>query len=85
MRKTSLAAALAVFSCFAAPLFSQEQISASRRTFIKGSIGDKTAAVREASGSEPALAEAGLDFVIENQAYFPGDRVFRNYNINGFS
>ena len=74
MRKTSLVAALAVFSCFAVPLFSQEQISASRRTFIKGSIGDKTAAVREASGSEPALAEAGLDFVIENQAYFPGDR-----------
>ncbi len=58
-------------------LFSEsasQPISAARRKFIKGSIVDKTAAVKEAAGSEPSLAESGLDFVIENQALLGNDR-----------
>lgn len=51
-----------------------EEVSDARRRFIKGSIADKTAAVRESSGSERQLAESGLDFVIAYQPLLGGDR-----------
>lgn len=64
-----------IFACsIHTVLFAQENVSAARRKFIKGNIADKTTAVREASGTETALAETGLDFVIENQPVLGNDR-----------
>jgi hypothetical protein len=61
---------------FCAPLAAQ-QSSASKTQiqFIKGNINDKTAAVRQSSGSGPDnLAEAGIDFCIMNSSVLGSDR-----------
>ncbi|MCR5724183.1 MAG: hypothetical protein K6G80_03760 [Treponema sp.] len=60
--------------CILHGLSAETQISASQQKFIKGNIIDKTAAVKESSGTEQPLAEAGLDFVIEYQPLLGDDR-----------
>ena len=58
-------------------LFSSLSFAASdyRSSFLKGNIQDKTAAVREASGSEGIwLSAAALKFALENKQYLGKDR-----------
>lgn len=65
---------LSITLLLAAACYAQETISPAQKKFIKGSISDKTAAVKEASGSELQLAETGLDFVLAYQPYLGNDR-----------
>jgi hypothetical protein len=70
--KKSLAAFIVISAVCICTSFAADN---SRIKFIKGNIGDKTAAVREASDTEASdLANAAIDFVIANKAVLGDDR-----------
>ena len=66
--------------CIAAGMVIAAHVSAqlatdAQRQFIKGNLSEKTAAIREATGSDiPLLSQAGLDFVILNKPLLGNDR-----------
>lgn len=66
--------------CIAAGMVIAAHVSAqlatdAQRQFIKGNLSDKTAAIREATGSDiPLLSQTGLDFVILNKPFLGNDR-----------
>ncbi|MBD5425998.1 MAG: hypothetical protein HDR38_00335 [Treponema sp.] len=66
--------------CIAAGMVIAAHVSAqlatdAQRQFIKGNLSEKTAAIREATGSDIALlSQAGLDFVILNKPFLGNDR-----------
>lgn len=66
--------------CIAAGMVIAAHVSAqlatdAQKQFIKGNLSDKTAAIREATGSDiPLLSQAGLDFVILNKPFLGNDR-----------
>ena len=66
--------ALALGALSSVPLAAEDAATAAQRKFIRGNLADKTAAVREASGSERQLAETGLDFAIAYQPFLGNDR-----------
>lgn len=71
MKKSIAFGLLIMVSC----LYAESVSDNSRIKFIKGNIGDKTAAVRESSGKEAAeLADAAMDFAIANKAVLGDDR-----------
>jgi hypothetical protein len=71
MKKSIAFVLLIMVSC----LYAESASDSSRIKFIKGNIGDKTAAVRESSGKEAAeLANAAIDFAIANKTVLGDDR-----------
>ena len=66
--------------CIAAGMVIAAHVSAqlatdAQKQFIKGNLSEKTAAIREATGSDIALlSQAGLDFVILNKPLLGNDR-----------
>ena len=66
--------------CIAAGMVIAAHVSAqlatdAQKQFIKGNLSEKTAAIREATGSDiPLLSQAGLDFVILNKPLLGNDR-----------
>ena len=66
--------------CIAAGMVIAAHVSAqlatdAQRQFIKGNLSEKTAAIREATGSDiPLLSQAGLEFVILNKPLLGNDR-----------
>ncbi|MDE7227239.1 MAG: hypothetical protein K2N31_02850 [Treponemataceae bacterium] len=71
MRKSvCIAVAMAIAAHVSAQLATDAQ-----KQFIKGNLSEKTAAIREATGSDiPLLSQAGLDFVILNKSLLGNDR-----------
>ena len=71
MRKSVCIAAGMVIAVHA----SAQLATDAQRQFIKGNLSEKTAAIREATGSDiPLLSQAGLDFVILNKPLLGNDR-----------
>jgi hypothetical protein len=61
---------------YTACIWALSAVDAGRIKFIKGNIGDKTAAVREASNNSEAadLASAAIDFAVANKTELGDDR-----------
>lgn len=71
MRKSVWIAAGMVIAAYA----SAQLATDAQKQFIKGNLSEKTAAIREATGSDiPLLSQAGLDFVILNKPLLGNDR-----------
>ncbi|MDE7391484.1 MAG: hypothetical protein K2M90_03350 [Treponemataceae bacterium] len=71
MRKSVCIAAAMVIAAHV----SAQQATDAQKQFIKGNLSEKTAAIREATGSDiPLLSQAGLDFVILNKPLLGNDR-----------
>ncbi|MDE6774071.1 MAG: hypothetical protein K2J14_05525, partial [Treponemataceae bacterium] len=71
MRKSvCIAVAMTIAAHVSAQLATDAQ-----KQFIKGNLSEKTAAIREATGSDiPLLSQAGLDFVILDKPFLGNDR-----------
>ncbi|MCH5289070.1 MAG: hypothetical protein J1E32_04060 [Treponema sp.] len=71
MKRIICIAAAAAFAAHAGAQLATE----AQRQFIRGNLADKTAAIREAVGSDALfLSHAGLDFVIQSKPLLGNDR-----------